>query len=84
MQSSAPHDRGTATRRSSVNFSAVVTLFANELQRTVMSRPVIDNTGLSGRFDFGLEWTPDELQFGGRSVDANANSGKPDLAKALE
>ena len=58
--------------------------FANELQRTVMSRPVIDNTGLSGRFDFGLEWTPDELQFGGRSVDANVNSNKPDLSKALE
>ena len=58
--------------------------FANELQRTVMSRPVLDNTGLSGRFDFGLEWTPDDLQFGGRAVDASVNSGKPDLTKALE
>lgn len=31
---------------------------ANHLSR-LLSRPVIDRTGLAGRFNFELEWTPD-------------------------
>ena len=38
---------------------------ANALQSWVFDRPVIDRTGLPGRFDFTLTWTPDESQ--GRS-----------------
>ena len=34
----------------------------------VLDRPVVDQTGLSGRFDFQLTWTPDETQFGGLGV----------------
>jgi bla regulator protein blaR1 len=34
-----------------------------------MARPVLDGTGLSGKFDFALEWTP---RPGGPAVDANA------------
>jgi len=33
-----------------------------------MDRPVVDETGLDGRWDFRLEWTPDSSQFGGRAV----------------
>lgn len=38
--------------------------FANQiLQNTVLDRPVIDQTGLTGRWDFTLNWTPDDSQF---------------------
>lgn len=37
--------------------------FSGLLQGTVLDRPVIDQTGVTGRWDFTLDWTPDEFQF---------------------
>ena len=37
--------------------------FAGVMQLAVLDRPVIDKTGLQGRYDFTLTWTPDETQF---------------------
>jgi uncharacterized protein (TIGR03435 family) len=45
--------------------------FASWMQNGVMDRPVIDQTGLTDRYDFPLKWTPDESQFAAfRGVDA--------------
>jgi uncharacterized protein (TIGR03435 family) len=50
--------------------NANMTDFSNLLQGVVLDRPVVDKTGITGRFDFTLRWTPDESQFGGRGGQA--------------
>jgi uncharacterized protein (TIGR03435 family) len=37
--------------------------FANGMQSVVMDKPVVDQTGLTDRYDFTLKWTPDDSQF---------------------
>jgi uncharacterized protein (TIGR03435 family) len=37
--------------------------FAKSMQSAVMDRPVVDQTGLTDRYDFQLKWTPDDSQF---------------------
>jgi uncharacterized protein (TIGR03435 family) len=39
--------------------------FTNFLQEFVLDRPVVDHSGLHGRFDFTLTFLPDETQFNG-------------------
>ncbi len=43
--------------------SATMREFAHLLQSNVLGQPVVDNTGLSGLWNFTLKWTPDETQF---------------------
>jgi len=47
--------------------SATMVDFAHVLG-DVFGEPVIDGTGLNGRWDFTLQWTPDETQFGGMGM----------------
>lgn len=49
--------RGQLTAR-----NANVADLAWELQSAVLDRPVVDQTGLTSKFDFTLAWTPDEFQ----------------------
>ncbi|HEY4362415.1 MAG TPA: TIGR03435 family protein [Bryobacteraceae bacterium] len=62
---------------------ATMTELAAVMGRTALPRPVLDKTGLMGRYDFDLEWTPDETQFGG-AVPPNPESKQPDLFAALQ
>lgn len=57
--------------------------FADLLQATVLDRPVVDQTGLSGRWDFTLNWTPDEFQFAGLGVKPPPPTDKPDAPPDL-
>ncbi len=41
--------------------NATMTEFADFLQARVVERPVVDQTGLTDRYDFTLEWKPDTL-----------------------
>jgi len=59
--------------------------FATALQGAAMDRPVVDQTGLTGRWDFTLEWTPDPSQFGGRALPVGrADRQPPALATAIQ
>jgi uncharacterized protein (TIGR03435 family) len=53
-----------------------------ELQSAVVDRPVVDQTGLTSRFNFTLTWMPDELQKSNLTGQA-PTSDVPDLFTAI-
>jgi uncharacterized protein (TIGR03435 family) len=54
----------------------------------VLDRPLADRTGLVGRYDFLLKWTPDESQFGAIGIrfspPSNNPNGPPGLFTAIQ
>ncbi len=48
--------------------NATMQNFTGLMQSAVLDRPVVDKTGLTGRWDFTLKWTPDDSQFAGMGV----------------
>jgi uncharacterized protein (TIGR03435 family) len=61
---------------------------ANGLQSNILDRPVVDRTGLTGRYDFLLRFTPDPTQvanFGGLAPANTADlDAPPDIFTAFE
>jgi uncharacterized protein (TIGR03435 family) len=70
--------------------NATMADLAGVLQGAVLDRPVVDQTGLTGRYDFTLTWTPDETQFAalrgtGPAPPAPENADiPPDLFTAIQ
>jgi uncharacterized protein (TIGR03435 family) len=68
--------------------NALMSDFTGLLQRAVLDRPVVDQTGLTGRFDFKLNWTPDDSQPGdiGAKIPLPADSADtpPNLYTAIQ
>jgi len=64
--------------------NATMAEFASLMQRAILDRPVIDHTGLAGRFDFDLEWAPDDSQFGGDVKPAPEDSASAPFFTAVQ
>ena len=60
--------------------------FCQMMQQVVLDRPMVDHTGLTGRYDFQLRFAPDETQFDGHppaSPDSAGTEPLPSLIEAL-
>ncbi len=67
--------------------NAKISDFAGWMQRYVVDRPVIDHTGITGRFSFTLNWAADDSQFAslaGTLRPPAGNSDRPDLYEAMQ
>jgi uncharacterized protein (TIGR03435 family) len=64
--------------------NATMAEFTSLLQRAVLDRPVVNKTGLTGRYDFDLEWAPDEIQFGGEVAAASAEATAAPFFSAVQ
>ena len=62
--------------------------FAHLMQSAVLDRPVVDQTGLAGKWDFELKWTPDDSQFSGMGMrpppPSDAADAPPPLYTAIQ
>jgi uncharacterized protein (TIGR03435 family) len=87
------HDLQAGIPPSRINFldhghmeghSALMSNLARSLasEPEIAGRPVVDKTGLTGRYDFTLRWTPDD--FGRTAAPADPNAQWPSLFTALE
>ncbi|MDP9038531.1 MAG: TIGR03435 family protein [Acidobacteriota bacterium] len=65
--------------------NATMANFATFLQRFVLDRPAVDETGIAGRFDVALRWTPDSFHAGGKADDPQGDAlAPPSLFTAIK
>ncbi len=63
--------------------NATMAELASVMQRAALEYPVLDKPGLSARYDFDLEFTPDETVFGGTLGTGSDDFAKPALLAAI-
>lgn len=61
-----------------------ITDLATYLQRFVSDRPVVDGTGISGKYDVTLRWTPDDAQPEASRQGEESSNTYPGFFKAIE
>jgi len=54
------------------------------LQRATLDRPTVNKTGLQGKYDFTLDWAPDESQYGGEIPRSPDDAPQPPLFTAVQ
>jgi uncharacterized protein (TIGR03435 family) len=66
--------------------NATLSEFASLMQRYVrLDRPIVDRTGIAGKFDYKLSWTPDSSQFDGNPPGpARSDENAPSLYTAIQ
>src|SRR5262249_21573554 len=79
------HGANTRTTRGHMEATnASMSALAGSLER-VLGMPVINQTGLEGRFNVKLDWAPDSIQPGGMSPGASAeNDAGPSIFTAIQ
>jgi len=68
--------------------NATLADFTEFLQWLVLDRPVVDRTGVAGRFDYTVTFTPDDSEFGGHAPKlperTDATESAPNLFEAIQ
>jgi uncharacterized protein (TIGR03435 family) len=68
--------------------NATLADFTGFLQMLVLDRPVVDQTGITGRYDLSVTFTPEDSQFNGRPPKmpalAEGTEPAPDLYDAIQ
>jgi len=69
--------------------NSTITEFAGMMQAQILEQPVVDQTGLTDRFNFTVRFTPDPSMFGGRGGGppqpaADNGDAPPDLFAAFQ
>jgi uncharacterized protein (TIGR03435 family) len=80
--------RPGATGLTMVMANARLADFTGFLQMIVLDRPVVDRTGIEGRFDYSVTFTPDDSQFNGHPPklpqQAENSESSPNLFAAIQ
>jgi uncharacterized protein (TIGR03435 family) len=67
--------------------NAKLTDFTGFLQMLVLDRPVVDRTGITGRFDYNVTFTPDDSEFNGhppKLPQTETSDSAPNLFAAIQ
>ncbi len=73
-------NRGIRTQRGVMNGMQAPVKFLADSLANIVGKPVIDQTGLTGTYDWKLEWTPDQAQLEPGAKNQPESSAPPELS----